>query len=110
MIVVSKKLVPIGHQAITLWPFVIVRSADLKNNLKLINHEKIHIRQQLELLVVPFYLLYCLEFLIHLIVLRNWNKAYRRISFEKEAYQHESDLNYLNNRLFWSFFSFFRGK
>lgn len=29
---------------------------------------------------------------------RDFYKAYRAISFEKEAYENESDLNYLKNR------------
>lgn len=110
MIIVAKRLVPGGHRAITVWPFIIVREEKLKQDLILINHERIHIRQQLELLVIPFYILYAIEFLFHLILVRNRNKAYRKIVFEKEAYANESNLNYLTNRPFWRFFSFFGRK
>jgi hypothetical protein len=37
-----------------VFPFVIVGDALDKENSVLVNHEKIHIRQQLELLVLPF--------------------------------------------------------
>lgn len=110
MIVVSKFFVPKKHKAITIWPFVILRSSDLKNDKKLINHERIHIRQQIELLIIPFYIWYGIEFLVHLAKGIGWNKAYKSISFEKEAYQHDGDLNYLKNRSFWKFFSFFGRK
>lgn len=63
-----------------------------------INHERIHNAQQRELLYLPFYILYLLEWLIRLIQHRNSHKAYRAISFEKEAYTHGHDLTYLQTR------------
>ena len=77
-----------------------------KNNLVLLNHEKIHIRQQLELLIVPFFIWYGIEFLIRYFQFMNWNLAYRNISFEREAYANEKDLNYLKKRSFWEFYNF----
>ncbi len=64
----------------------------------LLNHERIHIRQQLELLILPFFILYVTEWLILLIKYKNRNLAYLNISFEKEAYANASNLNYLSNR------------
>ena len=63
-----------------------------------INHERIHTAQQRELLFIPFYILYLLEWLLRLAQHRNWNKAYMAISFEKEAYAHGHDLSYLPRR------------
>jgi hypothetical protein len=34
------------------------------------------------------------------------NLAYRNISFEKEAYANEKDLNYVKQRSFWKFLSY----
>ena len=68
-----------------------------------INHEKIHDAQQRELLFIPFYILYLLEWLFRLIQYRNWNKAYRNISFEREAYAHGNDLGYLGRRKHYAF-------
>lgn len=79
----------------------------LKSNKVLVNHEKIHLRQQLELLVIPFFIIYGLEFLYRLIRYRNWNLAYRNISFEREAYKNESDLDFLKKRGFWNFIHYF---
>ncbi len=67
------------------------------------NHEKIHLRQQIELLVIPFYMFYTIEFVIRLIQYNSWYLAYQNISFEREAYVKEKDLNYLKSRPFWSF-------
>jgi hypothetical protein len=38
--------------AIALYPFVILRHKSLAKNRVLINHEKIHLRQQIELLII----------------------------------------------------------
>ncbi len=63
----------------------------------MINHEKIHLRQQLELLVFPFYILYFFNYLINLFKYKNHDRAYRNIIFEREAYDHETNLDYLKN-------------
>ena len=34
--------------------------------------------------------------------------AYKTISFEREAYAKEKDLNYLKSRPFWNFINFIR--
>lgn len=64
----------------------------------ILNHESIHTAQMRELLFVPFYVLYALEWLWHFIRLRKWYVAYMAISFEREAYEHGDDLSYLKNR------------
>jgi len=91
-ILIVKKLPAAG---MAVFPFILLKSARLKNDPEIINHEKIHLRQQLELLVLPFYILYLLNYLINLIRYKKHNLAYRNIVFEKEAYTHETDLNYL---------------
>ena len=55
MILISKYLVPRGYVGITLFPFVILKKRHLKENNVLLNHENIHLKQQIELLVVPFF-------------------------------------------------------
>lgn len=89
---------------IALWPFVLVRSKT--PGKVLLNHERIHLRQQAEMLVVFFYVWYVTEWLINYVRLRNWWAAYYAISFEKEAYANEKDLAYLKRRRFWAFISY----
>lgn len=101
-------MVPRGYLGITIFPFMFLKYKALKGNTVLVNHEKIHLRQQLEFLVIPFYIIYTLEFLIRLIQYRNWYLAYRNISFEREAYKNEKDLNYLKSRSFYNVINYIR--
>lgn len=108
VLIISKYLVPKGYSGITIFPFVILAHQNLKNNEVILNHEKIHIRQQLELLIIPFFIWYGLEFLIRLFQYRNLKIAYRNISFEREAYSNEKDLNYLKSRFLLHYLKFIR--
>lgn len=65
---------------------------------QVMNHERIHNAQMRELLWIPFYILYVLEWLFRLLLYRNSKKAYMNISFEREAYSHGHDLQYLRRR------------
>lgn len=108
MIFVSKYLVPKGYLGLTIFPFVFLKSKHLKKDLVLVNHEKIHLRQQIELLIVPFYMVYGIEFLIRFSHYKSWHLAYRNISFEREAYKNEQRLDYLKHRPFWRFLKYLR--
>ncbi len=101
-------MVPKGYLGVTIFPFMFLKFKGLKDNKVLINHEKIHLRQQLELLIVPFFIIYIAEFLIRLIQYRNWYLAYRNISFEREAYKNEKDLDYLKSRPLFAFVNYFK--
>ena len=103
MIRVNRYLVPKGYRAITLCPFIFVRNASDKFDKVLINHERIHLRQQVETLILLFAIWCFLDFLIKLIRYRNWDKAYRNIIFEREAYNNQSNLDYLKVRGIWWF-------
>lgn len=107
-VIVAKYLTPVGFRAITIFPFVIVRSKDALLDPHLLSHERIHIHQQRELLVVFFYVWYVLEFLGRWMVLRDRTEAYRAISFEREAYANENDPHYLKRRSLYSFLFYFK--
>ncbi len=83
---------PYNIKGILLFPFIFVRD---KRDKVLVNHEKIHYQQAKELWVIGFYLWYLWEHLKH---------GYKGNMFEKEAYRHETDLNYLKNRKKYAFF------
>ena len=108
ILIVFKYLTPRGFRGLTFYPFVFILNKKDKLNVVFINHERVHLRQQLELLVVPFYVWYGLEFLLRLLQYRNRRKAYYNISFEREAYGNEKDLNYLKQRSFWNFLKYVR--
>ena len=105
-VIVFKYLTRFHIQGITLFPFIFVANSTLSKNNVLINHERIHLRQQLELLVVPFYFWYIIEFLIKRIKYKSWYLAYKNISFEREAYRKDNNLNYLKTRVCFSFFKY----
>ncbi len=66
------------------------------------NHEYIHTLQQRETLFFFFVIFYLLEWLFRLCQYRNAMKAYRNISFEREAYANEMNLEYRHHRRFWA--------
>jgi hypothetical protein len=78
---------------IAIFPFIFI-NPKVKITPELINHEKIHIRQQLELLIIPFYIWYLIEI---------YRKGYRNNRFEREAYDNEHNLHYLKRRKCYSF-------
>lgn len=84
--------------AMAIYPLMIFKKQILKTSQVIINHEKIHFRQQLELLIVFFYPLYFMHYLINLLKYRKHHQAYYQICFEKEAYANERNLGYLSTR------------
>lgn len=87
-----------------LWPFILL--AMPRPSARLLNHERIHLRQQLELLILPFYVWYGLEYLWRRLRSGSHDAAYRAISFEREAYAHDADPGYLRRRRFWAFLKY----
>lgn len=78
---------------IVLWPFIFLAPRD--PDMVLINHELIHWKQIKDTGVIRFYFLYLREYLIGRKKGFSHDQAYRLISFEKEAYENEKNLNYL---------------
>ena len=93
-------------RAMAIFPFILIKHEYIRKDKIIINHEKIHLRQQLELLIIFFYLWYLVEYLIRFVKYKNRRKAYENISFEKESYDKEQDLNYLKERTLWSFIKY----
>ena len=82
--------------AITLYPLIILN--EVCDHPVIINHEKIHLRQQRELWIIPFYVLYILYWLRGKVQGMTNQNAYMSIPFEKEAYKFQDDFDYLSNR------------
>ncbi|MFT5847454.1 MAG: hypothetical protein ACI902_001510 [Psychroserpens sp.] len=106
MVIISKYIVPRGYIGISVFPFIFLKYYNLKTNAILMNHEKIHLRQQIEILVIPFYVFYAFEFLTRLFQYKTLNLAYQNISFDREAYLKEKDLDYLKSRPFCAFIGY----
>lgn len=86
--IVKTNILPKGIVAITIFPFIFTKRVDDRT----INHERIHMKQQVEMFVIFFFIWYLIEEVF---------KGYYNISFEKEAYKNEDNFNYLKNRKLW---------
>lgn len=121
MIIVKNKIIPFaGYKAMAIWPFVFTRVPISNVTLR---HETIHGRQQMEMHIVSlvlaifcaavglfswwwalvsplmYFAFYGIEYVIKLPCYNfNTRKAYRNISFEREAYLMQGDADYIKNR------------
>lgn len=85
-----------------LYPFMVFKNHTIEKDKRIIRHEQIHFRQQIELLIVFFYVLYLFNYLANLLRYRNHEEAYFNICFEREAYQNDHNLHYLVDRKFFA--------
>ena len=106
MIVIIRHFFYSNYVGLSLWPFIILKDVHLKQDAVLINHERIHLHQQQELFILPFYILYISEWLLRTILYFDSYKAYQNISFEREAYQNELNMEYLSERKRFSFIKY----
>lgn len=100
-IVKNKILPPKGFLAINLFGVLFTRKDNL--DVYTINHEEIHTKQMKELGYIFFYIWYGIEWLIRLF---KKGDAYRNISFEKEAYANEYNLDYIKYRHKYAWFKY----
>lgn len=117
MKIIYNNVIPFkGFAAINLFGLLFVRK-DCKDQVgdKMINHESIHTEQMKEMLFIPFYIWYCIEWFIKLFKYgdgskNNGDSAYRNISFEREAYDNEDDMKYLKKRKRYSWWYYLNHK
>ncbi len=108
MRLIRNKYIPFpGYKAINLFGVLFVKS-NAKIDEVTINHEAIHTAQIKELLYVFFYLWYVIEWMIRLIRYRDSYKAYRNISFEREAYANDNNFTYLETRKRFAFVKYMK--
>ena len=97
MKIIYNTLIPFrGFTAINLFGFIFARKECKPLGKRTLNHEAIHTAQMKELLYVGFYLWYVIEWFVKLFIYGK--KAYRNISFEREAYAYEGYEGYLSIR------------
>lgn len=95
-----------GFIAITIWPFLFVRKAYKPLAQTTLNHENIHAQQQKEMLWIFFFLWYGIECFLKSFWYKGMSQAYEHISFEREAYVNQDNLNYLKTRKWYSFLKY----
>lgn len=101
-----------GYKAMNLFGMLIVRNdMRYKMNFKDYNHEDIHTAQYKELGFILFLPWYLSELFYNLFVYRfNFHKAYKNVSFEKEAYHYQYDTEYLESRKPFAWYGFIKNK
>lgn len=77
---------------------------------RVINHESIHTAQMRELLFVPFYLIYGIEWTIRYVLCGKAMRAYENVSFEREAYCNDHNMQYLQQRRRYAWVNYLRKK
>lgn len=97
MLIVNNRIIPFGKSYVAINLFGVVFAKE-KLSVLMIRHEMIHTAQQKELLFVFFYVFYVVEWIYRLLFHRNLRKAYRSISFEREAYNKQAQADYLQKR------------
>jgi len=93
--------------AINLFGIIFVRKGEVLTPMGL-RHERIHTLQMREMLFVGFYVWYIVEWLVRLIMVRNAERAYFDISFEREAYANQHNTNYLKERKHYEWWHYMR--
>ena len=104
----NNRIPPKGFGAINLFGLIFVRKDYGELTKVELNHERIHTRQMLEMLVLFFYIIYTIEWLVRIVQYRNRIQAYYNISFEREAYENMSNLHYLRKRNFFAFIHYYK--
>lgn len=103
MKVIYNNILPPGHfRAINLFGVIFAKRKYGRLASRDLNHEYIHTIQQREMLILFFYLWYVIEWVFKYMRYRNWTRAYYNISFEREAYHMQHDLDYRHHRRFWA--------
>ena len=98
MKIIQNIFIPLdGYKAMTIYKFIFTRYSK-QINQRDINHEYIHYKQYNELLILFFLPWYLIEFLIKLLLTFNWKKAYKSISLEQEAFEHQYEDDYSEKR------------
>lgn len=100
MKVIENKLIPFkGYAYINIFGIIFTRNKS-KISKRSYNHEKIHLKQMQEMLWIPFYLWYGIEYIIIRLfrLFVSQNKVYHDVSFEEEAYNNQDNYEYTKQR------------
>ena len=80
-----------------LWRWLLVRPG-YGLSQQVYTHEGIHLCQMREMTAAGFYLWYAVEYAVKLVAAMSWERAYRSVSFEQEAYGNEGDVTWCDAR------------
>ena len=96
-------------EGLTLWPFILLKhDEEFYRGNSIVDHEKIHAKQQLELLILPFYILYLFNWIFGALKFKDLSRGYQEIIFEREAYQNMYFPGYLKERKPYAYIKYLR--
>jgi len=114
MKVIFNNIIPVkGFAAINLFGVLFVRNGFAVTD-RMLNHERIHTAQMREMLYVFFYIWYVIEWVFRVLgTLRSFARirgdvAYHNISFEREAFKREMNVNYLKKRKLFAWLKYLK--
>ncbi len=91
MIIYNSKLAKLFRvNGITLYPFIFIMYTKEDCPQWLLDHEQVHIEQQLRWWIIPFYVVYLWDYCKFRLKGCNHKTAYKFIRFEVEAYKKAS--------------------
>jgi len=104
-IIKYNSLVPFkGFVAMNFFGIILARKEFKPLSDRTVRHEKIHTAQMREMLYIPFYAWFIIEWIVKLF--KYGSKSYDNISFEREAYKNEHDIGYLAKRKHCAWFRY----
>lgn len=108
MKIIKNKLIPFGNYTTINLFGIIFTKIDL--DPVDINHEKIHTKQMQEMLYIGFYLWYIIEYIILWFarLTSSQSTRYHDVSFEEEAHNNDTNLNYINTRKHYAWLKYLK--
>lgn len=108
MKIIRNNIIPFkGFSAMYFFGILFVRKGAVVGE-RMLRHERIHHEQAKEMLFVFFYLWYVIEWLVRLFI--KGKRAYRNISFEREAYAKQRYPEYLSTRKHYKWLTYLFAK
>ncbi len=121
--IIYNNIIPFqGYKAVAIWPLIFARESTKPLKTYEENHEKTHLRQQLEVLIASavamaalilvfgwswwwmlvslavYYTSYGIDYAVRYLAYGSSDEAYRNIAAEQEAYNNQYDTAYLKRR------------
>lgn len=98
MKIIRNKWIPFkGYDAMCICNLILARN-DAKISDRILRHESIHAVQWKECLYLFFLPIYIGSFVWQFFHYWKWMKAYENVCFEREAYAHAHEVDYLEKR------------
>lgn len=112
MKIIQNKFIPFkGYKYINIFGLIFTRDKSKITDVEY-NHEKIHLKQMQEMLWLPFYIWYGIEYLIISIARLSDKQGdrYHDVSLEEEAHNNDTNLEYYKQRKHFAWLKYIKIK